>query len=91
MDAQAETLFQVGLSEADVVAGTGSEFDPSRLIALVAIVLRLQDAMKREAIQPWLNTGVSALHVSKPIDLIGQGNTDLVMRLISGMEGMVAS
>lgn len=96
-----------GLSDADIARATGAGQSTARawlsgirtptgvraerLIELAALVERLEGLMDPDYISIWLRKPVPALDDEKPLDLIARGEYRRVARLISGLEGTIAS
>ena len=62
-----------------------------RLIELLALVERLEQLMEADYIPIWLRKPVPVLDDDKPLDVIGRGGYRRVARLISELEGTIAS
>ena len=104
---EAVRLGELGLTDEDLARATGAARSTARawlnersapsgerserLIELVAIVERLEQAIKPDYIPIWLRKPVPALDYDKPLDVVGRGDYRQVARLISELEGTTAS
>jgi transcriptional regulator with XRE-family HTH domain len=104
---EATRLRDLGLTDEDLARATGAARSTARawltersapsgqraerLIELVAIVERLEQVIRRDYIPIWLRKPVPALNEDKPLDVIGRGDYRAVARIVSGLEGTIAS
>jgi len=104
---EATRLGEVGLTDSDLSRATGAATSTARawlggrggptgqraerLIELAALVERLERIIEPDYIPIWLRKPVPMLDEDKPLDVIGRGDYRTVARLISELEGTIAS